>query len=90
MTGDSQVGKTAIMTQYVNNKFNNTYKATIEPIFVVKRLLLMKRPSIFQIWDRLAKNDPESRSAFYRGSDGLILVCDLRNEESFRKYGGPS
>jgi len=49
----------------------------------------MKRPSISRSGIRLAKNDYQSLgSAFTEGSDGLILVCDLRNEESFRNMAG--
>ena len=34
--GDSGVGKTSIMNQYVNNKFSNQYKATIGADFLTR------------------------------------------------------
>lgn len=34
--GDSGVGKTSLMNQYVNNKFSNQYKATIGADFLTR------------------------------------------------------
>ncbi|CAN1317565.1 Ras-related protein Rab7 [Linum perenne] len=36
--GDSGVGKTSLMNQYVNRKFNNQYKATIGADFLTKEV----------------------------------------------------
>eukprot|EP00494_Astrolonche_serrata_P022297 UN22554 len=35
--GDSGVGKTSLMNQYVNKKFSNQYKATIGADFLTRR-----------------------------------------------------
>ncbi|KAK9942462.1 hypothetical protein M0R45_008127 [Rubus argutus] len=35
--GDSGVGKTSLMNQYVNKKFSNQYKATIGADFLTKK-----------------------------------------------------
>jgi len=37
--GDSGVGKTSLMNQYVNKKFSNQYKATIGADFLTKEVL---------------------------------------------------
>ncbi|XP_054813450.1 ras-related protein Rab7-like isoform X2 [Prosopis cineraria] len=53
--GDSGVGKTSLMTQYIHKKFNQQYKATIGADFVTKEL---------QIDDRLVTlqaNSPNPR-----------------------------
>jgi len=61
------------------------YKASMEPIFVVRKLLLMTSPSISSFWDMAGQERFQSLgSAFYRGADGLVLVCNLGNEESFQ------
>ena len=38
--GDSGVGKTSLMNQYVNKKFSNQYKATIGADFLTKEVML--------------------------------------------------
>jgi GTPase SAR1 family protein len=42
--GDSGVGKTSLMNQYVNKKFSNQYKATIGADFLTKEVRLLRRP----------------------------------------------
>ena len=37
--GDSGVGKTSLMNQYVNKKFSNQYKATIGADFLTKEVI---------------------------------------------------
>merc|ERR1712159_707742 len=39
--GDSSVGKTSLMNQYVNKKFNTQYKATIGADFLTKEVSLV-------------------------------------------------
>ncbi|CAJ1362328.1 unnamed protein product [Effrenium voratum] len=38
--GDSGVGKTSLMNQYVNKKFTNQYKATIGADFLTKEVMI--------------------------------------------------
>jgi Ras-related protein Rab-7A len=38
--GDSGVGKTSLMNQYVNKKFNGQYKATIGADFLTKEIMI--------------------------------------------------
>ena len=40
--GDSGVGKTSLMNQYVNKKFSNQYKATIGADFLTKEVRAAK------------------------------------------------
>ena len=39
--GDSGVGKTSLMNQYVNKKFSNQYKATIGADFLTKEVNIL-------------------------------------------------
>ena len=41
--GDSGVGKTSLMNQYVNRKFNAQYKATIGADFLTKEVTIDER-----------------------------------------------
>ena len=49
--GDSGVGKTSLMNQYVNKKFANQYKATIGANFLTKEVTVDERVVTMIIWD---------------------------------------
>ena len=49
--GDSGVGKTSLMNQYVNQKFSTQYKATIGADFLTKEVVIDDRVVTMQIWD---------------------------------------
>ncbi|KAG2231550.1 hypothetical protein INT48_005053 [Thamnidium elegans] len=75
--GDSGVGKTSLMNQYVNKKFSNQYKATIGADFLTKEVL---------VDDRLVTMQERFQSlgvAFYRGADCCVLAYDVNNSRSF-------
>mmetsp|Transcript_144050 Transcript_144050/g.203832 ORF Transcript_144050/g.203832 Transcript_144050/m.203832 type:complete len:207 (+) Transcript_144050:56-676(+) len=83
--GDSGVGKTCLMNQYVNRKFDNRYKATIGADFLTKELDVDGTLVTLQIWDTAGQERFQSLgSAFYRGADACFLVFDLTNQESFQ------
>jgi Ras-related protein Rab-7A len=82
--GDSGVGKTSLLNQYVNKKFDNRYKATIGADFLTKELEVKDKLVTLQIWDTAGQERFQSLgSAFYRGADACILVFDLTSQESF-------
>ena len=47
--GDSGVGKTSLMNQYVNRKFSNQYKATIGADFLTKEVMVDDRLVTMQV-----------------------------------------
>ena len=49
--GDSGVGKTSLMNQYVHQRFSNQYKATIGADFLTKEVTVGDRLVTMQIWD---------------------------------------
>ncbi|OXN02106.1 hypothetical protein CDV58_08730 [Aspergillus fumigatus] len=78
--GDSGVGKTSLMNQYVNKKFSASYKATIGADFLTKEVLVDDR----LIWDTAGQERFQSLGvAFYRGADCCVLVYDVNNSKSF-------
>jgi len=82
--GDSSVGKTSLMNQYVNKKFNTQYKATIGADFLTKEVSLEERVVTMQIWDTAGQERFQSLGvAFYRGADACILVFDVTTKKSF-------
>merc|ERR1712224_619273 len=82
--GDSGVGKTSLMNQYVNKKFSNQYKATIGADFLTKEVMIEDKLVTMQIWDTAGQERFQSLGvAFYRGADACVLVYDVTNEKSF-------
>ncbi|KAK4722307.1 hypothetical protein R3W88_012540 [Solanum pinnatisectum] len=82
--GDSGVGKTSLMNQYVHKKFSQQYKATIGADFVTKELQIDDRLVTLQIWDTAGQERFQSLGvAFYRGADCCVLVYDVNVMRSF-------
>ncbi|XP_028799927.1 ras-related protein Rab7 isoform X2 [Neltuma alba] len=82
--GDSGVGKTSLMTQYIHKKFNQQYKATIGADFVTKELQIDDRLVTLQIWDTAGQERFQSLGvSFYRGADCCVLVYDVNVMRSF-------
>ncbi|KAI9671472.1 MAG: Rab GTPase ypt7 [Alyxoria varia] len=82
--GDSGVGKTSLMNQYVNKKFSASYKATIGADFLTKEIVIDDRVVTMQIWDTAGQERFQSLGvAFYRGADCCVLCFDVTNTKSF-------
>ncbi|KAG5639364.1 Ras- protein Rab-7 [Sphagnurus paluster] len=78
--GDSGVGKTSLMNQYVNKRFSNQYKATIGADFLTKEVMVDDR----LLWDTAGQERFQSLGvAFYRGADCCVLVYDVNSAKSF-------
>merc|ERR1711908_4932 len=84
--GDSGVGKTSLMNQYVNKRFSGQYKATIGADFLTKEIMIDDKLVTIQIWDTAGQERFQSLGvAFYRGADACILVYDITNAKSFER-----
>ncbi|KAF8045511.1 hypothetical protein N665_0163s0003 [Sinapis alba] len=82
--GDSGVGKTSLMNQYVHKKFSLQYKATIGADFVTKEIQIGDKLVTLQIWDTAGQERFQSLgAAFYRGADCCALVYDVNVTKSF-------
>ncbi|XP_027365806.1 ras-related protein Rab7 isoform X3 [Abrus precatorius] len=82
--GDSGVGKTSLMNQYVYRKFSQQYKATIGADFVTKEIQVDDKLVTLQIWDTAGQERFHSLgAAFYRGADCCVLVYDVNIHKTF-------
>jgi len=87
--GDSGVGKTSLMNQYVNKKFSKQYKATIGADFLTKEVMIDDKLVTMQIWDTAGQERFQSLGvAFYRGADSCVLVYDITDAKSFESLVG--
>jgi Ras-related protein Rab-7A len=82
--GDSSVGKTSLMNQYVNHEFSTKYKATIGADFETSTLTIDNKTISLQIWDTAGQERFQSLvESFYRGADACMLVFDVNVQSTF-------
>ncbi|GAB1221370.1 hypothetical protein ENUP19_0080G0007 [Entamoeba nuttalli] len=85
LIGDSAVGKSSLMNQFINKSFTAQYKATIGADFLTKEIDVDGESVALQVWDTAGHEKFMSfGQAFYRGSDCCFLVFDVTNEQSFQ------
>jgi len=82
--GDEGVGKTSIITRFMYDNFNDTYKVTIGIDFVSKTMYLDDRIVRLQLWDTAGQERFRSLIPSYiRDSSVAIVVYDITNRASF-------
>eukprot|EP01134_Creolimax_fragrantissima_P004232 CFRG4232T1 len=88
MLGNSGVGKSSLMNQFVTKKFSSQYKATIGADFLTKEVIVDDRVVTLQIWDTAGQERFQSLGmAFYRGADCCVLCYDVTVNKTFESLG---
>eukprot|EP00397_Hematodinium_sp_SG-2012_P052201 GEMP01061597.1.p1 GENE.GEMP01061597.1~~GEMP01061597.1.p1 ORF type:complete len:213 (+),score=49.58 GEMP01061597.1:66-704(+) len=89
LLGDASVGKTSIVTRFVNNRFSDSIEATVGAAFSTRALALDTQPPRtvkFEIWDTAGQERFRSLAPlYYRGAAAAIVVCDLTAPETFNR-----
>lgn len=81
--GDSGVGKSCLINQYINGTFHNTYISTIGVDFFVKEKTVDDKRVKLQIWDTAGQERFRTITySYYRHADAVILVYDVTNLET--------
>lgn len=84
LVGDGNVGKTALMNQFVHKKFSENYKPSIGSDFLTKRVDGYGEIGYLQIWDTAGQERFQSLSSYYYKDASLIIfVFDVTNQQSF-------
>lgn len=84
MIGDSNVGKTSILTQYVSNRFSDDFTTTIGIDFHIKRITVNNKIVKLQLWDTAGQERFRAVTiGYFRGAQGALVVYDVTNRESF-------
>ncbi|MEE6464096.1 hypothetical protein FKM82_006174 [Ascaphus truei] len=84
MTGDSNVGKTCILTRFTDNT-DPSYISTVGIDFKVKTIHIAETALKLQIWDTAGQERFHTLSvSYFRGAQGFILVYDITNPDSFK------
>jgi len=85
LIGDSGVGKSSILVRFVDNEFDEDRPCTIGVDFKNKKLMCRGSKVSLQIWDTAGQEKFRSlTSSYYRGTEGIILVYDVTDRDSFK------
>jgi len=84
--GDTGVGKTSIVLQYVENRFNVMSSPTIGASFLSKTMWIDGVRCRLQLWDTAGQERFRSLAPmYYRGAAAAVLVYDVTSPETFKK-----
>ena len=83
--GDASVGKTCIILRYAEDEFPKSTMPTIGIEYKTKQIKINNQTVKLQIWDTAGQERYHRilASTFYRRANGIVLVYDLKNQESF-------
>ena len=83
LLGDGGVGKTSLVRRYVDDVFNDKYIVSFGTKVSKKVLNIGDVELTLMIWDVLGQRSEDSlHAAYYRGSNGAMLVGDLTRQET--------
>ena len=87
LLGEAGVGKTSIISRYVNNTFSDVLMSTTGASFAIKKLEIDPEHKIkFQIWDTAGQERFRSLAKiFYQNAAVAVLVYDITRRDSFQK-----
>jgi Ras-related protein Rab-1A len=84
LIGDSGVGKSSILTCFVDNVFNRSHISTIGVDFKITTITLDDKIIKLQIWDTAGQERFRNiTTSYYRGAQGIIVVYDITSRESY-------
>ena len=85
LIGDSDVGKSQLLSRFTKNEFNLESKATIGVEFATKTVKSENDQILkVQIWDTAGQERYRAvASSYYRGAVGAMIVYDITNHKSF-------
>ena len=82
--GDSGVGKTNILTKFIDDIFREDSKPTIGVELAIKTFIIDQLIVKTQIWDTAGQERFRAiTAAYYKKAMGVIMVFDLTNRHSF-------
>jgi Ras-related protein Rab-7A len=86
--GDSGVGKTSIINQFVNREFSTRYNPTIGTDWLSRQVELDGKFLTVQIWDTAGQERFRALGrSFYRNTEICAIVYDITSESSFASLG---
>eukprot|EP01103_Thecamoeba_quadrilineata_P012554 TRINITY_DN3267_c0_g1_i1.p1 TRINITY_DN3267_c0_g1~~TRINITY_DN3267_c0_g1_i1.p1 ORF type:complete len:207 (-),score=33.30 TRINITY_DN3267_c0_g1_i1:163-783(-) len=100
VVGDPAVGKSCLLVQFTDRKFQPTYDVTIGVEFGSRTVTVDNQTLKLQIWDTAGQEKFRAITrSYYRGAAGCLLVYDITRRETYehlpewlddcRKYSNP-
>lgn len=84
--GESAVGKTCILLRFTDNKFLVNHITTIGIDYKSKVIKSDKYSAKLKIWDTAGQERFRNiTKQYYKGADGILLVYDITDRNSFEK-----
>jgi Ras-related protein Rab-1A len=87
LIGDSIVGKTSLLTCFADktdtNITDDDIKSTIGIDFKFRTIKIDNNLIKLQIWDVTEQEYNNISSVYYKGADGIMIIYDITNLESF-------
>ena len=100
IVGNAYVGKSNIIYRFVENKFSENYKATINLDFSYKNMKINDKIFRIQLWDTAGQEEFQSISrGYYKSGACALVVYDITDRDTFNnvsswveecKNNGPS
>uniref|UniRef100_A0A0E0DF61 Uncharacterized protein n=1 Tax=Oryza meridionalis TaxID=40149 RepID=A0A0E0DF61_9ORYZ len=82
--GDTGVGKSCLLLQFTDKRFQPVHDLTIGVEFGARMITVDSRPVKLQIWDTAGQESFRSITrSYYRGAAGALLVYDITRRETF-------
>ncbi|KAI5168501.1 Ras-related protein Rab-1A [Nematocida sp. AWRm78] len=89
VVGSSGVGKTCILLRYTDSIYKETYGTTIGVDFKMKNIVINDKAVKLQLWDTAGQERFRTiTSSYYRNANGILLVFDISDEDSFNDLKG--
>ena len=86
LLGEKNVGKTSLVYRYIENKFRDSYKATLGVNLLKKDMDVDGKGVSVQIWDLGGQESFRSlRKLYLEGANGAFVMFDLTDRKTFDK-----
>jgi len=86
--GDTGVGKSCLLLQFTDKRFQPVHDLTIGVEFGARMVTIDNKQIKLQIWDTAGQESFRSITrSYYRGAAGALLVYDITRRETFNHLG---
>ena len=89
LVGESKVGKTSLINQFINNEDTFTYLATMGSDKSLKNINIKGKEVKLEIFDTVGQPDYRAvNKIFMKNTDIALIVYDMTNRETFQELTG--